>query len=352
MAERRRVSLGGSILCLLLLACSSEADDKPSGTEGSGAAGAGIGGASGSAGAGGVGGDGSGRATGGGAGEAGAGGAAGTAGASPVDASLPDAGATDDGGNGEAEAAPRDARAEASGDGAKLDATVPYDPCPPKGTPCVALPLGDSITQGAGSPAPGGGYRVELFHQAVSHGQSITFVGSAASGPTQVDMVPFPRAHEGHGGFTIEQISDLITTNDTIRTYKPDIVMLELGTNNVRSANDAGTAQIPRAIDALGSLVDKILASDSHLLVIVAQITPTQSDDSEARVRAYNAMIPALVQARAAAGKHVAMVDVFSRFVANPDYRTAYFGSEVHPNGAGYVVLGDAWYSAVGPLLR
>jgi lysophospholipase L1-like esterase len=177
-------------------------------------------------------------------------------------------------------------------------------------------------------------------------------VGSAASGPTEVDMVPFPRAHEGHGGFTIEQISDLITTNDTIRTYKPDIVMLELGTNNVRSANDAGANQIPQALAALGAIVDKILASDSHLLLIVAQITPTQKDDSEARVRMYNAGIPALVQARAAAGKHIAMVDVFSRFVANPDYRTAYFGSEVHPNGAGYVVLGDAWYGAVGPLLR
>jgi lysophospholipase L1-like esterase len=263
-----------------------------------------------------------------------------------------EAGATDGGASGEAEAAPRDARVDTGGDAAATDGALPYNPCPPKGTPCIALPLGDSITQGAGSPAPGGGYRVELFHQAVSHGQSITFVGSAASGPTQVDMVPFPRAHEGHGGYTIQQISDLITTNDTIRTYKPDIVMLELGTNNVRSPSEAGAAQIPQALEALGSLIDKILASDSHLLLIVAQITPTQSDASEARVRVYNAGIPKLVQTRAAAGKHIAIVDVFSRFVANPDYRTAYFGSEVHPNGAGYVVLGDAWYSAVGPLLR
>src|SRR5258705_12495426 len=126
--------------------------------------------------------------------------------------------------------------------------------------------------------------------------------------------------------------------------------MLELGTNNVRSATDP--AAIPRAVAALGALVDKILAADAHVLVIVAQITPTQADASEGRVRAYNAQLPDLVKTRAAAGKHVAIVDVFSRFVANPNYRTAYFGSEVHPNGAGYVVLGDAWYSAVGPLLR
>jgi lysophospholipase L1-like esterase len=281
----------------------------------------------------------------GGSGETG--GSAGSGGSPAEDASPPDGGAPEassrDGASPEADARSGDAASEGA---------IPYDPCPPKGTPCVALPLGDSITQGAGSPAPGGGYRVELFHQAVSHGQSVRFVGSGANGPTEVDMVPFPRAHEGHGGFTIEQISDLITTNETIRTYKPDIVMLELGTNNVRSANDAGADQIPQALAALGAIVDKILAADSHLYLIVAQITPTQNDASEGRVRMYNAGIPALVQARAAAGKHIAIVDVFSRFVANPDYRTAYFGSEVHPNGAGYVVLGDAWYSAVGPLLH
>src|SRR5438105_4883229 len=80
--------------------------------------------------------------------------------------------------------------------------------------------------------AAGGGDRRELFRQAVAHGQSITFVGSAASGPALLDGVPFPRNHEGHGGFSIQALSTWITDHDTITTYRPDVVMLEIGTNN------------------------------------------------------------------------------------------------------------------------
>src|SRR5436190_12856238 len=46
------------------------------------------------------------------------------------------------------------------------DATAPYDPCPAAGTPCAVMPLGDSITEGAGSS--GGGYRPPLFHLALA----------------------------------------------------------------------------------------------------------------------------------------------------------------------------------------
>ena len=81
---------------------------------------------------------------------------------------------------------------------------TPYNPCPSTGA-CAILPLGDSITAGTGS-SDGGGYRVELFKQAVANSQSITFVGTLASGPTTVSGKPFPRSHEGHSGFVIDTI--------------------------------------------------------------------------------------------------------------------------------------------------
>jgi hypothetical protein len=46
--------------------------------------------------------------------------------------------------------------------------------------------------------------RIPLFERAVSLGQSITFVGSSQNGPQNVAGLPFPRSHEGHSGFTIE----------------------------------------------------------------------------------------------------------------------------------------------------
>ncbi len=178
--------------------------------------------------------------------------------------------------------------------------------------------------------------------------QSLTYVGSASGGPTTVDGVPFPRSHEGHGGYTIEQISDFISTNNTIATYKPDVVLLEIGTNDVK-VDGADTAA---ALTRLGALVDKILTSDSHLLLIVAQITPTLTDSTNVRVRAYNGGIPGLVNTRADLGKHIASVDNYTPLASLPTFKTEYMYSDVHPNSAGYAVIGDSWYRAVGQLLH
>src|SRR3954468_6544737 len=153
------------LLGLLLSACSGDGAATPTIGGGGGSGGAssagGMGGASSATG----GGSAMGRA--GGSGGGGTGGSGGRGGGSEDhDASASDSGAKGDveseATNLDADATPReatarDALAERADDAS--DSQVAYDPCPPKGTPCVALPLGDSITQGAGSPAPGGGYR-------------------------------------------------------------------------------------------------------------------------------------------------------------------------------------------------
>jgi lysophospholipase L1-like esterase len=232
-----------------------------------------------------------------------------------------------------------------------LPRDMPYDPCPPKGKACVVLPLGDSLTQGAGS-SDGAGYRGELFREVVAHNHMITMVGSQASGPTMLNgmSVPFPRRHEGHGGFSIEAIGTWLTDNDTIATFKPDIVLLHIGTNN--GLRHPG-ANIPAVLDALGKLIDQIVAADSHLLVIVAQIIPSRSDDGVTQTAAYNAGIPAVVAARAAAGKHVIIADIHKFFVANPNWKTDYLPtSDVHPIDPGYQAMARGWYSALGSLLR
>jgi lysophospholipase L1-like esterase len=233
---------------------------------------------------------------------------------------------------------------------AAADAGAPaaYNPCPPQGRPCVLLPLGDSLTQGAYS-TDNGGYRVELFRQAVAHGRSFTTVGSRASGPTTAAGMDFPRRHEGHGGFSIAAISTWITDNATIATYKPDVVLLHLGWNGLKYP----TSDVGLQLKNLGDLMDRILAADSHLLLVVAQVIPMNVDSGTKNIMVYNAGIPALVKARQAAGKHVMVADIYGPFAANPNYATAYFPpNNGHPNDAGYTAMGKAWYAAVGPLLR
>jgi lysophospholipase L1-like esterase len=222
-----------------------------------------------------------------------------------------------------------------------------FNPCPATGT-CAIMPLGDSITDGVGSSA-GGGYRVQLFHDAVQGHQSITFVGSATdpNGPATVDGKTFPRNHEGHPGYTIDNssttsgISPLVDASSA--TNHPNIILLMIGTNDINRNIDPANAPT-----RLGTLLDKIIADTPNSLVVVAKITPWQDDGTNtSAVAPYNSAIATVVQTRITSGKHVTLVDMYTPFRANSNYKTALMNDYLHPNDAGYVIMGDTWYAAI-----
>jgi len=73
--------------------------------------------------------------------------------------------------------APADAAGDTRADAG--DGAAPFAPCPADGGACVVMPLGDSIPKATDLR---GRYRVELFHQANLAGKNITFVGRRATG--------------------------------------------------------------------------------------------------------------------------------------------------------------------------
>ncbi len=241
----------------------------------------------------------------------------------------------------------RDASLDASAD-AGGDALAEYSPCPSNGSACIVMPLGDSITDGF--PYENGGYRVELFHQAVQGSTPITFVGRNMNGPQTVDNQPFPRGHEGYSGFTIDTdathsgISPLVDA--AIAMFHPHIVLLHIGTNDIN-----GNVDVANAPTRLGALVDRITNDAPNALLVVAQIIPTTNDGTNMRVSAYNAAIAAQVERRAAAGKHVTLLDLYGVFTANASYKTALMSDNLHPNTTGYATMGDAWYAAIRAVL-
>jgi lysophospholipase L1-like esterase len=254
---------------------------------------------------------------------------------------------------------PADARSTASDANTVNDAAPPidgsppdavdlagYNPCPSQGTPCAIMPLGDSITLGLGAWT---GYRGPLFHLANVDSKSMTYVGSLVDGPDTVDNKPFPKSHEGHSGYTIDGgggrdgIKAIVV--DVMNRYRPHIITMMIGTNDI----DTGDDNVPTR---LAGLIDTILAADSEVLLVVAQIVPTGDDAENVRVQAFNAAIPDLVQARARAGKHVALVDMYTPFVANPNFKTDYLVDRLHPRGPGYEIMAKQFYSVVGTRLR
>jgi len=208
-----------------------------------------------------------------------------------------------------------------------------FEPCP-TGQPCTILPLGDSITYGIGY---NGGYRVELFRKAHAAGKNITFTGSLSNGPNMVDGVTFPKNNEGHSGWKIDQLLPLIP--DPALKQKPQIILLMIGTNDIAQRDDLANA--PKR---LGALLDTLIMNAPDALIVVAQITPLSSGSDP--IQTYNAAIPALIDARVAAGKHLQLVDMFTGF------SVSMLGDGVHPNQAGYERMAGVWYDAISGLLH
>jgi lysophospholipase L1-like esterase len=213
-----------------------------------------------------------------------------------------------------------------------------YNPCPATG-PCLIMPLGDSITDGAGS-SDGSSYRTALRTLATTDGLMLDFVG------TQVHPSGH---HEGHSGWVIQQIRDSIdmfvanATDSRNARARPHVVLLMIGTNDTNRNLDLATAPT-----RLGDLVDRIATDVPDALIVVAQIVPNGDTNLDRNaVGPFNAAIPDLVRTRAAAGRHVVMVDMHSALNTMTD-----FADGLHPNDRGYGRMAAVWFPVVRPLLH
>jgi lysophospholipase L1-like esterase len=236
--------------------------------------------------------------------------------------------------------------------GAGGEHPLPDAGCPDDGSRCPVMAVGDSITWGVTDIGFGrGGYRLPLFHLANQGSRLLTFVGSLNDAtetnvtvPDMVDGVPFPGAHEGHPGWVIQQISD--TIGAAVTANQPRIVLLMIGTNDMAADFDP-----PSAPTRLGKVLDEVARVDPSVSVVLAQITPSQDDGLNAKIETYNAAMPALVKAQNDAGHHVSLVDMYSAFKADSNYKTSLLQNTLHPNDAGYAKMAEVWYAGIEELL-
>jgi lysophospholipase L1-like esterase len=212
------------------------------------------------------------------------------------------------------------------------------------------MPSGDSITVGAQSTETGG-YRVPLFQTATKSGKHFTFVGPSGAGPTTVDGLPFPDAHDGHSGYVIDTIGSrkglLPLMEPNLIELTPHIVLLMIGTNDINSQ-----LEVAQAPERLAKLLDVVATKAPSALLVVAKLVPTRTDSLNEQVRTYNDAVGALVSERSAAGEHIALVDMYAAFTQNSRYQDELLFDGLHPNDAGYAVMAEAWYEAIGGYLR
>jgi lysophospholipase L1-like esterase len=163
---------------------------------------------------------------------------------------------------------------------------------------------------------------------------NIDFVGTL---PAQGCGVPYDGDNDGHGGFLATGIVSDNQLPGWLAVSQPDIVMMELATNDVW--NNIPTATI---LAAFSTLVDQMRASKSTMRILVAQITPMSPSGCTtcaAGVVALNNAIPAWAAGKSTSASPITVVDCFTGYNTATDT-----GDGVHPNDSGNTKLANAWF--------
>jgi lysophospholipase L1-like esterase len=231
------------------------------------------------------------------------------------------------------------------------------------------LPLGDSITKGCGSDAgpannwtavcgnDSGGYRAPLWAALTAAGFNVTMVGTQNSGPSWLPAGA--HAHEGHPGWTINQIKTILPTWAAL---KPDFILIMLGTNDIGQEHP-----LSQVITDMTSLLSATVAAlPESQLVVSTVLNMVNSNHSEwpPVIQAFNAQLPALTARFNATLADLAVVTGLCTPNDSPLQRLCAecngpvsgclpIGSydRVHPTAADYSMMAGAWAAALSPLL-
>ena len=236
------------------------------------------------------------------------------------------------------------------------------------------LSLGDSITDGYWTS---GAYRKYMYHDLEQMGYNIDMVGPKGGNSNTFtyngQSVSYDDNNAGYSGYAIQEMttkehrSGILETiqatwyngQNMIAAYQPDIVLLQIGTNDILSNYNDGIT------DRLENLVNVILQDlDADSTVFVSTIPDidaytradwlgsyginawgsTQEEKDQLMetvtgcIDTYNTSIYNLVLKMQSEGKNVQFADINSVV----DYQTD-LHDRVHPNEAGYENMGNYW---------
>lgn len=241
---------------------------------------------------------------------------------------------------------------------AVLGTAMPFSVQTPKAADAVKImPLGDSITYGM---ADEGGYRKYLSYFLSQNGYSdVDLVGpegkDSASFSYNGKNVAYDDNHAGYSGYTITdlpggwfgQLNGILETmqkGDYITKYAPDIILLQIGTNDVSNGHLDGSEE--RLHKLLDYLKEKMPSDGKIFLTTIPDLGNTGwGGNSNGDIAKYNELIKKV--ANDYSSKNVIFADIHSVIDASKD-----LADGVHPNAGGYEKMGRYWYEKIEPYLN
>ena len=240
--------------------------------------------------------------------------------------------------------------------------------------------IGDSITDGYGTP---GSYRKFLYNGLTKKGYSIDMVGSKSGWSTTYtdettgESFDFDDDNTGYSAYTIKSYGGRNGIYETLKetdclSQKPDIVILQIGTNNVIDRHDA--EENSKDYDILLDYILENIPSTSMLFITtIPDVDPNRNDvyswfanyrhspdwqtlysDEEAEsavklfLKMFNSDITSKAKKRKELGQNIRGADVNS---AITDVKTQ-LKDGVHPNDIGFKAMGEYWTEIIDSYLK
>ncbi|MEI9944991.1 MAG: SGNH/GDSL hydrolase family protein [Chitinophagaceae bacterium] len=221
------------------------------------------------------------------------------------------------------------------------------------------LPLGNSITNGTSIY---NSYRRSLWQLLHNGNYNFDFIGSWDKHHMggAVPDADFDMDHDGHSGWKAHDILqppgwDSIRGNidNWLEKYKPDIVLMELGTNEVFQCTP-----IASAMKDFSVIIDKLRRKNPSVKILLAKIPPLGAqwaskklcgnDTSyEQSVQLFNEAIVQFAHAKTKKKSPIIIVDQFTG--VNP---SADMYDDIHPNTTGEIKMAERWFETMKPFLK
>ncbi len=245
--------------------------------------------------------------------------------------------------------------------------------------------IGDSITDGY-VPEYSGSYRKFIYRGLTGKGYSVDMVGSKDGGYTPTytnaatgESFEYDNENTGYSGYAVKAypgrsgILEALGQTDCLKEKQPDIVTLQIGTNNIIDNHDMSDNRAD-----LRELVTYILANIPESSVLFVSTIPSASpnregvrdwfgsyrhsadwqttyDDSavelsvQKAVSDYNAMIAELCSEMSGEHKNLFVTNAGSSI--NDDNKAELLFDGVHPNNEGYRLIGEHWVGTIDAYL-